>query len=134
VRPRTSPEWRPFNGSLSARSVAHALSVLGALFHWLIEQRYVLANPFAGVKVHGATGAGVLDVSHAFGEGEWALVRTITEGLQWSYGWPAPAAQRLHFLLDFGYATGLRASELVGATLGRVETDARGRPLAARQE
>jgi hypothetical protein len=28
VRPRTSPEWRPFNGSLSARSVAHALSRL----------------------------------------------------------------------------------------------------------
>jgi site-specific recombinase XerD len=126
VRARTSPEWRPFNGSLSARSVAHALSVLGALFRWLIEQRYVLANPFAGVKVRGATGAGVLDVSHAFSEGEWALVRTIAEGLQWTYGWPAPAAQRLHFLLDFGYATGLRASELVGATIGRVQTDARG--------
>jgi len=37
-----------------------------------------------------------------------------------------PAARRLRFLLDFGYATGLRASELVGATLGQVETDARG--------
>ncbi|MBB5421736.1 tyrosine-type recombinase/integrase, partial [Paraburkholderia atlantica] len=33
---------------------------------------------------------------------------------------------RLRFLLDFGYATGLRASELVGATLGHVQTDARG--------
>jgi integrase len=68
----------------------------------------------------------VLDVSHAFSEGEWALVRTIAEGLQWTYGWPAPAAQRLHCLLDFGDATGLRASELVGATIGRVQTDARG--------
>jgi site-specific recombinase XerD len=86
----------------------------------------VLANPFAGVKVRGATGASVLDVSHAFSEGEWALVRTIAAGLQWTYRWQAPAAHRLHFLLDFGYATGLRASELVGATLGRVETDASG--------
>ncbi|MBB5404747.1 hypothetical protein OKW32_007079 [Paraburkholderia youngii] len=51
VRPRTSPDWRLFNGSLSSRSVAHALSIVGALFRWLIEQRYVLANPFAGVKV-----------------------------------------------------------------------------------
>ena len=125
VRPRTSPDWRPFNGSLSARSVAHALSILGALFRWLIEQRYVLANPFAGVKVREASGANVLDTSHAFSEGEWALVRTIADGLEWSYGWSAPAAQRLRFLLDFGYATGLRASELVGATLGQVETDAR---------
>ncbi|WP_321958117.1 site-specific integrase [Paraburkholderia bannensis] len=130
VRPRTSPDWRPFNGSLSARSVAHALSILGALFRWLIEQRYVLANPFAGVKVRDATGSSVLDTSHAFSEGEWTLVRTIADGLEWSSGssprWSAPAAQRLRFLLDFGYATGLRASELVGATLGHVETDPRG--------
>ena len=126
VRTRTSPDWRPFNGSLSARSVAHALSILGALFRWLIEQRYVLANPFAGVKVRDATGTGVVDVSHAFSEGEWALVRTIADGLEWSCGWSAPAAQRLRFLLDFGYATGLRASELIGATLGAVETNPRG--------
>ncbi len=42
------------------------------------------------------------------------------------YGWSAPAARRLRFLLDFGLATGLRASELVGATLGDFDTDARG--------
>lgn len=53
------------------------------------------------------------------------LLRTIADGLEWSYGWTAQAAQRLRFLLDFGFATGLRASELGGATLGHVETDAR---------
>ena len=41
-------------------------------------------------------------------------------------GWTPAAAQRLRFILDFGYATGLRASELVGATLGDIETDAHG--------
>ncbi len=126
MRPRTSPEWRPFNGSLSARSVAHALSILGALFRWLIEQRYVLVNPFAGIKVRGGHTVKTLDASRAFTDGEWALVRTIADGLEWSDGWTVPAAQRLRFLLDFGFATGLRAGELVGATLGHVETDARG--------
>ncbi|AET95177.1 integrase (plasmid) [Burkholderia sp. SFA1] len=125
VRPRSSPDWRPFNGNLSARSVAHALSIIGALFRWLVEQRYVLANPFAGIKVRGSNPT-ALDASHAFTDGEWALVRAIADGLEWSNGWAIPAAQRLRFLLDFGYATGLRASELVGATLGGVETDARG--------
>lgn len=125
-RPRTSPEWRPFSGGLSARSAAYALSVLGALFRWLIEQRYLLANPFAGVKVRGTSRSTVLDTSHAFTEGEWLLVRTIADGLEWSYGWEAPAAQRLRFVLDFAYATGLRVSELVGACLGNIETDARG--------
>lgn len=43
-----------------------------------------------------------------------------------SYGWGAPAAQRLRFLLDFGYATGLRASEFVGATLGDIRRDEHG--------
>ncbi|MGF6609346.1 integrase [Paraburkholderia sp. WSM4175] len=78
------------------------------------------------MKVREASGANVLDVSHEFREGEWALVCTIADALEWSYGWSSPAARRLRFLLDFGYATGLRASELVGATLGHVEINARG--------
>lgn len=126
VRPRSSPDWRPFSGSLSARSAAYTLSVLGALFRWLIEQRYLLANPFAGVKVRGSASAGTLDTSHVFTEGEWVLIRAIADGLEWSSGWAPEAAQRLRFVLDLGYATGLRASELIGATLGDIETDARG--------
>ncbi|ARK56153.1 phage integrase family protein [Burkholderia pseudomallei] len=126
ARPRTSVEWRPFTDGLSARSIAYALSVLGAMFRWLIQQRYVLANPFAGIKVRGSGRTAALDASHAFTEGEWALVRTIADGLEWSYGWDAPAAQRLRFVLDFGYATGLRANELVSAKLGDIETDRQG--------
>ncbi|MCY1349309.1 Tyrosine recombinase XerC [compost metagenome] len=125
-RPRTAPDWRPFVGNLSARSVAQALAVLGAMFRWLVEQRYVVANPFAGIKVRGSQQAKAVATTHAFTEGEWLLVRAIANGLEWSYGWEAPAAQRLRFLLDFGYATGLRISELTQATLGNVEVDAVG--------
>ncbi|BDB29224.1 hypothetical protein CTP10_R66370 (plasmid) [Cupriavidus sp. P-10] len=102
------------------------MSILGALFRWLIQQRYLLANPFAGIKVRGGGRTAALDRSHAFTEGEWLLIRTLADGLEWSYGWEAPAAQRLRFVLDFGYATGLRASELVGASLGDIETDGQG--------
>ncbi|CAJ0743458.1 MAG: phage integrase family protein [Ralstonia pickettii] len=126
ARPRTSPEWRPFTGGLSARSIAYALSVLSAMFRWLIQQRYVLANPFAGLKVRGGQRGAGLDASRAFSAGEWELTRAIADGLEWSYGWTVPAAQRLRFLLDFGYATGLRAGELVGVTLGGIEIGARG--------
>lgn len=122
-RLRHAPDWRPFASSLSARSTAYALSVLGALFRWLMEQRYVLANPFAGVKVRGHTRVVPLDGSRGFTEAEWLLVRVIADGLEWSYGWEAPAAQRIRFMLDFAYATGLRASELVGATLGDIRVD-----------
>lgn len=124
--PRHSPQWRPFSGGLSPRSVAYSLSVLGALFRWLIEQRYVLANPFAGIKVRGASRSESSMAARVFNEGEWLLIQTIAEGLEWSHGWPAAAAQRLRFVLDFAYATGLRASELVGARLGQIETDSYG--------
>jgi site-specific recombinase XerD len=125
-RPRSSPNWRPFAGGLSARSSAHALTVLGAMYRWLMQQRYVLANPFAGVKVRGAARAPQHAAARAFSDGEWNLIRTLADGLEWSYGWEAPAAQRLRFVLDFAYGTGLRSSELVGASLGQIETDEQG--------
>lgn len=126
ARPRSASDWKPFTDGLSPRSAAYTLQVLGALFRWLVQQRYVLANPFAGLKVRGGNKTAALDVSHAFSEGEWMLTRTIANGLEYSYGWEAPAAQRLRFILDFTYATGLRASELVGSTLRSVETDVHG--------
>lgn len=122
-RPRTSSEWRPFAGGLSPRSAAYALSVIGAMYRWLIQQRYVLANPFAGIKVRGAALSQSMAATRVFTEGEWSLLRTLADGLEWSYGWKAPAAQRLRFVLDFAYATGLRISELVGATLSQIQVD-----------
>jgi site-specific recombinase XerD len=106
--------------------VAYALAVIGAMFRWLIEQRYVLANPFSGVKVRGASHAAPMDTGRVFSEGEWAIIRAVADGLEWSYGWKVPAAQRLRFVLDFAYATGLRVSELVNAKLGQIEVDAHG--------
>lgn len=122
ARPRSSPEWRPFTGALAPRSVAYALSVLNAMFRWLVEQRYLLANPFAGVKVRGSAAAAV-DARRAFTAGEWMLLRVVADGLEWSYGWSPEAAKRMRFALDFCYSTGLRASELVGAKLGQLERD-----------
>ena len=122
---RSSAQWRPFAGGLSVRSRSYALSVLSAMFKWLIEQRYVLANPFSGIKVRGASRE-TLDTTRAFSEGEWKLVRTVADDLEWSCGWNAAAAQRLRFLVDFSYSTGLRAGELVRATLGSIEVDAHG--------
>lgn len=125
-RPHKEPDWRPFAGNLSGRSVAYALSVVGALFRWMIEQRYVLANPFSGIEVRGRTQVTPLDTSHGFTEGEWLLVRAIADGLEWSYDWAELAAKRMRFMLDFSYATGLRVSVLVGATLGDIRTDEHG--------
>lgn len=96
------------------------------MFRWLIEQRYVPANPFGGIKVRGSARSTPMDEGRVFSEGEWAIIRAVANGLEWSYGWKLAAAQRLRFVLDFAYATGLRSSEFVEATLGQIETDAQG--------
>jgi site-specific recombinase XerD len=123
---RFSAQWRPFAAGLSPRSTAYALTVIGAMFRWLIEQRYVVANPFAGIKVRGGTRSSPMDEGRVFSEGEWAIIRAVANGLEWSYGWKLASAQRLRFILDFAYATGLRSSEFVGSILGQIETDAQG--------
>ncbi|REG49095.1 site-specific recombinase XerD [Paraburkholderia sp. BL6669N2] len=125
-RPRNSVEWRPFADGLSAHSTAYALAVLNALFRWLVEQRYLLGNPFAGLTVRGGQRATPFDTARALTDSEWQAARNLADGLEWSYGWQPPAAQRLRFVLDFTYGTGLRAHELVSATLGDIRPDARG--------
>ena len=126
ARPRLSSEWRPFQGSLSARSVAYGLSVIGALYRWLIEQRYVLANPFSGIKVKGASKAQSLDASRGFTTHEWELVRATADDIEWTARWSSQAAQRLRFVLDFWHGTGLRPHELVLARLGDLTRDDHG--------
>ena len=126
ARPRISSDWRPFQGALAPRSVAYALSVIGAMYRWLIEQRYVLANPFAGVKVRGTSRGVAFDASRGFTEHEWTLIRSTADGIEWIGGWSEEGAQRLRFVLDFWYATGLRPSELVDARLGAIEHDVQG--------
>ena len=123
ARPRCSSEWRPFQGELSARSVAYAMSVVGAMFSWLIAQRYTLANPFAGVKVKGSKRAGELNTSRALSGQEWGLLRPVADMLDLTHGWSTASAQRLRFVLDFWFATGLRPGELVGASLDNIERE-----------
>ncbi|MDF3100027.1 MULTISPECIES: phage integrase family protein [Burkholderia] len=123
--PRAMPAWRPFAGRLTTRSAAYALAVLRALFGWLVGQHYVVLNPFAGVTVRGGATHAPFDTGRALTGREWKIVRAAANQLERT-GWTRSAAERLRFVLDFGYATGLRAQELVAATLGDITADARG--------
>lgn len=123
--PHATPAWRPFARGLTDRSAAYALAVLRALFAWLVDQHYVVLNPFAGVKVRGGAPRTPFDAGRSLTRREWTTMRAVAGQLE-RHGWTAPAAQRLRFVLDFGYATGLRAHEFVATTLGDIAVDARG--------
>jgi hypothetical protein len=47
-----------------------------------VEQGYSSINPFAGVKVRGATRTGPLDKKRAFSGAEWQWVRGIADSLE----------------------------------------------------
>lgn len=125
-RPRVSPDWKPFQGALSPKSLGYALSVISAMYRWLIEQRYVLVNPFAGMKVKGAKGRTPFDATRGFNEHDWTLIRSTATNIEWTNDWSKEAAARLHFILDFWYATGLRPQEFADACLGQIRRDDHG--------
>jgi hypothetical protein len=60
-----------------------------------------------------------MDTSWSFSDAEWTLLRTVAEGLEWSFGWQPAPAQRVPLRAGLCVRHRLRASELVYAKLRR---------------
>ena len=119
--PRFSPQWRPFTGPLSPRSVGHALTVVRGMFDWLVAMRYLAFNPFVAVPAVRAVDPAAADptlrisTDRYLSSAQWRMLREYLDDLA-----VAEAGIRARFAITFAYTTGLRASELVGATVGRL--------------
>jgi site-specific recombinase XerD len=118
---RHQQAWKPFDGALSAGSVRHALTIIGNLFEWLVRVQYCSFNPWSAVAKSVAANGTEPDPDVEF-------TRALSVG-QWSYMMDhllelpvTPCTARLRFALPFSHATGLRLSELVDATIGRMYT------------
>ncbi len=120
---RHAPGWTPFRGPLSAASRRYALGVLSGLFDWLVSARYLTANPWRLVNRKIADDRFAELDSRAFTPQAWDALHAF---LASSRVLPSPARDRIAFLLAFGEATGLRASELVSARLGDFRSVNRG--------
>ena len=118
--PRWSAAWRPFEGPLTVRSQVQAYTILNALFEWLTRLRYLDSNPWAGVPPPKATlnasdAAPEVELTHALTRPQWAYLVRHLDALE-----SGEAKSRLRFALMFGYATGLRLSELIDARCDRL--------------
>jgi len=109
-QPRWTSGWRPFAGPLSPRSCAYALGVLGNLFGFLVNQGYLIGNPWRAVSPPCLVARGP-DTGRGFTVAQWHLIQNALAALP-----PDLAAQRLQFALPLLHATGLRLAELVAAT------------------
>ena len=110
-RERWSPLWRPFEGPLSASAQRHAVTILKNLYGFLVDQNYLMGNPWSAVSVPRTAGPKV-NAGRSFSLAQWVFIEGQLKIL------PATSAnQRLTFGLHLLYATGLRLSEVVAATI-----------------
>lgn len=106
ARERWSPLWRPFEGPLSPRAQQQAITVLKNLYGFLVDQVYVVGNPWAEIAAPKARRGG--DPNRSFTQEQWQFVEMRLAALP-----TTSAARRMRFALRLLYATGLRLSEVV---------------------
>ncbi len=111
---RWSEAWRPFEGPLSVRSQASAMTIVRSLCEWLVRRHYLDSNPWDDVPAR--PDAPSMPQLRALSQKQWALVQEWIEGELAAA--PPPALHRLKFILDFAYMTGMRLAELAAAKLG----------------
>ena len=110
-RERWSPLWRPFEGPLSASAQRQAITILKNLYGFLVDQNYLMGNPWSAVGVPKSAGPKV-NAGRSLTVAQWHFVQRQLESL------PTTSANiRLAFGLHLLYATGLRLSEVVAATV-----------------
>lgn len=110
-RPRWSPLWRPFEGPLSVSGQRQALTILKNLYGFLVDQNYLMGNPWSAVAM--PTGAGVrINTGRSFSRAQWDFIRGQAAALE-----ETSAHARLKLTLNLLYGTGMRLSEVVAATV-----------------
>jgi len=118
---RHMKSWKPFDGALRASSVKQTMTIASSLFEWLVRVQYCAFNPWAGVSktLTANTDESSPDVEfmRAFSVGQWKHLLACLAGQPNS-----KQTERLKFVLPFAYSTGMRISELVDATIGRIYT------------
>lgn len=112
---RLSENWRPFEGPLKERNIDYAIMSVKALFNWLVNAGYFRYNPWQSIgKVKKER---ILpDASRSFSKFQWQFLLSFLESMDKNDQY-----YRLRFLLKFLFGTGLRASELVKATIGDIQ-------------
>lgn len=111
---RWSEAWRPFEGGLSVRSQATAMTIVRSLCEWLVRRHYLDSNPWDDVPAR--PDAPSMPQLRALSQKQWQLIQVWIEDELASA--PSPVLHRLKFILDFAYMTGMRLAELAAAKLG----------------
>ena len=105
-RGKWHPRWRPFEGPLSPSARRFALTVIRGMYRYLVNQRYLTADPWQTLGVPLAPT--VARRRRRFDDRGWQAIDRALAGL------PATSAnQRLALAIELISTTGLRVGQLV---------------------
>ncbi|MGL6071968.1 tyrosine-type recombinase/integrase [Craterilacuibacter sp.] len=127
--PRSHPDWRPFAGPLGESSIRLAISILNALFSWLVDAGYLMANPLALSR--NKRSGGQRRLTRLLGRVQIdAIFAFLDQQAQDTAGQRTHLA-RNRWLLTLTLLTGLRISEVTESKMRQIYrlTDADGRGL-----
>lgn len=113
---RSSSRWRPFAGPLAPSSQRQALSILNALFSWLVEAGHLAGNPLALSRRKRRQAAP--RVSRFLPEEHWDVVKAAIEAMPVNSERERLHASRCRWLFSLLYIGGLRVSEICNAGMG----------------
>lgn len=113
---RNSSRWRPFAGPLGPSSLRQALSILNAMFSWLVEAGYLAGNPLALSRRKRRQAAP--RVSRFLPEQNWSVVKAAIEAMPIGTERERLHASRCRWLFSLLYIGGLRVSEICDARMG----------------
>ena len=121
-RARQHPDWKPFTGPLAPSSIRQALTILGALFQYLLDAGYLHGNPLALARRQKRGLAQPPGVERYLDAELWQVVQDTLEALPRSGARDLHHYERARWLFHLLYLTGARRTEVARAVIDRKST------------
>ena len=120
ARARQHPDWKPFTGPLAPSSIRQALTILGALFQYLLDAGYLRGNPLALARRQKRGLAQPPGVERYLDAELWQVVQDTLEALPRSGARDLHHYERARWLFHLLYLTGARRTEVARAVMGDI--------------
>jgi site-specific recombinase XerD len=122
-KPRHTPQWRPFEGPLSEGSVAQAITIVNAIFSYLVEAGYLSGNPLGLMrrKIKQYSTNKIKVTERFLEQALWQAVVDYIEGLPKITSREQKEYERIRFLFHLLYLQGPRVSEIANSTMQSVK-------------
>lgn len=122
-KPRQDINWRPFQGPLSEGSIAQAITIINALFSYLVEAGYLSGNPLGlmrrKIKQYALNKTKVIE--RFLEQTLWQSVVNYIESLPKITLREQKEYERIRYLFHLLYLLGPRVSEVAQASMQSVK-------------